>query len=185
MSDYPITRQLLLMLLLVAIPVSSAWATHRSEAEQAIADAKATHEKAVAAGVATDASAEMIKEAEALLDNREYTQAVKVSTWASRQDSFALEVASGEATVDADLETAAKQAIEAAIAAADKANSVGGEWRDTRKMISEAEKLVSAGEFEKAIKEAIEARKQGELGYEQAMREKGADMPDYMRAAVK
>ncbi|MBK5968829.1 MULTISPECIES: hypothetical protein [Thiorhodovibrio] len=183
MLKQPISR-ILVAALLVLVPLTSAWATHRSEAEQSIADAKQMHQKAEAAGVATATAAEMIAEAEALLETREYTQAVRVSTWAQRQDSFALEVATGEVTLDTNLEAVAEREIKAATAAADKANSVGGEWRDTRKMIKKAETLAKAGEFEQAIKEAIAARRQGELGYEQAMREKGADMPDYMRAAL-
>ncbi|MBK1649911.1 hypothetical protein [Rhabdochromatium marinum] len=177
-------RRALLAALVLLLPISTAWAAHRTEAEQAINDAQAVHEQAQAAGVATDTAVEMLDEARARLSTREYSQAVQLANWAERQDRFALDVAKGAVTLDTDLETTAEQAIEAATAAADKANSVGGEWRDTRKMIKQAETLAQAGEFESAIKQANAARKQGEFGYAQAMREKGADMPDYMRQAA-
>jgi hypothetical protein len=77
-----------------------------------------------------------------------------------------------------------KAALDKAIADAEsarkKAASVDGEWRDTGKMIKEAEAAGAAGDFAKGIKLANEAQKQGELGYAQAMHEKGAGFPDYM-----
>lgn len=184
MIGHAIHYRCLIAVFLCLLPLSSAWATHRDEAEQAIAEAQAAHRQAKTAGVATPAAAEMIAEARALLETREYTQAVKLANWATRQDNFALEVAAGEIIPDSDLESAAQQAIAAAVSAADQANSVGGEWRDTRKMIDQAQTLAQAGEFEQAIAKARQARRQGELGYAQAMREKGADMPDYMRQAA-
>ena len=61
---------------------------------------------------------------------------------------------------------------EAAIAAAKEAqkqaNSVGGEWRDTGKMIKKAEKLLKEGKTKEAAKLAQEAEAQGMLGYMQA-----------------
>ena len=47
-------------------------------------------------------------------------------------------------------------------------------------MIKDAEEAGKAGDFAKGIKLANEAQKQGELGYDQAMKEKGAGFPDYM-----
>jgi hypothetical protein len=61
---------------------------------------------------------------------------------------------------------------EAAIAAAKdaqkQADSVGGEWRDVRKMIRKAEKLLAQGKTEKAIKMAEQAQAQAMLGFIQA-----------------
>ena len=78
-----------------------------------------------------------------------------------------------------------KTEFEAAWAEADaarkKAASVGGEWRDTGKMLKQAKAAWEAGEHEKATKLVEKAKTQGELGYEQAMKEKGADMPDYIK----
>ena len=63
----------------------------------------------------------------------------------------------------------ADQAISAAEAARKKAASVGGEWRDTGKLIKKAKAAAEKGDSEKAVKLATEARKQGELGYQQAI----------------
>ena len=59
---------------------------------------------------------------------------------------------------------------------------MNGEWRDTKKMIKEAEELVKSGEFDEAIKKANKAKRQGELGYEQALSQKGADFPTYVHS---
>ena len=89
--------------------------------------------------------------------------------------------ASLPATVGAD----EKPDFEAAWAEADearkKAASVGGEWRDTGKMLKKAKEAAAAGEHEKAMKLVNKAKKQGELGYEQAVSEKDADLPDYIK----
>lgn len=59
-------------------------------------------------------------------------------------------------------------AIAAAKDAQKQASSVGGEWRDTGKMIKKAEKLLKEGKTEKAAKLAQQAEAQGMLGYMQA-----------------
>jgi len=68
--------------------------------------------------------------------------------------------------------TAAGMSAEEAIAAAKDARkqaiSVGGEWRDTGKMIKKAEKLLKAGKNDEAAKMAEAAEAQGMLGYMQA-----------------
>ena len=74
------------------------------------------------------------------------------------------------------------KAIADAEAARKKAASVDGEWRDIGKMIKQAEEAGAAGDFAKGIELANEAQKQGELGYAQAMHEKGAGFPDFMTA---
>ena len=62
----------------------------------------------------------------------------------------------------------AAAAIAAAKAAQKQAASVGGEWRDTGKMIKKAESLLKEGKNEEAAKLAEKAEAQGMLGYMQA-----------------
>lgn len=175
--------------ILITLPLTSAWATHRSEAERAIADAKALQAKAAAAGVNTTDTAALIKEAEELLPSRQYTKAVELVQKAMKQDQFALSEAGagkgGAAPADSGKKAEAEQAIADAEAARKKAASVKGEWRDTKKMIKEAEELMKSGEFDAAIKKANQAKRQGELGYEQALSQKGADFPEYVLKQIK
>lgn len=84
------------------------------------------------------------------------------------------------ATAGGDEKAALDKAIADAEAARKKAASVGGEWRDTGDMIKQAQEAGAAGDFAKGMELANEAQKQGELGYAQAMQEKGAGFPDYM-----
>ena len=62
----------------------------------------------------------------------------------------------------------AEDAIAAAKEAEKQASSVGGEWRDTGKMIKKAEKLLSEGKTQEALELARQAEAQGMLGYMQA-----------------
>ncbi|MCU7918474.1 MAG: SoxXA-binding protein [Candidatus Thiodiazotropha sp. (ex Dulcina madagascariensis)] len=82
----------------------------------------------------------------------------------------------------ADEASAAKvqKLIDAADAARKEAASVGGEWRDTGKMIKKAKALLSKGDYVAAAKLANDAAKQGHLGYEQAMSQKTLKMPSYL-----
>jgi hypothetical protein len=177
--------------LMATVPVTSVWAAYRSEAEQAIAEAKAVQQKAAAAGIATQDTAALIKEAEGLLPMRGYTKAIELANKAKKQDEFALSQAGagkGEgaaAPVDSAKKAEAEKAIADAEAARKKAASVAGEWRDTKKMINEAEELVKTGELEEAIKKANKAKRQGELGYAQALSQKGADFPSYVLQKAK
>ncbi len=70
--------------------------------------------------------------------------------------------------------------IEAADDARKQAASVGGEWRDTGKMIKQAKELLAKGDYVAAAKLANKAAKQGHLGYEQAMSQKELKMPSYL-----
>ena len=70
--------------------------------------------------------------------------------------------------------------IDAADAARKEADSVGGEWRDTGKMIKKAKELLEKGDYVAAAKLANEAAKQGHLGYEQAVSQKELKMPSYL-----
>jgi hypothetical protein len=175
---------LVVAVMITLVPVSTAWATTKQEAEAAVAEAKEMREKAAAAGIDSTDSAAMIDEAEALIDSRQYTKAVMISKWAVRQDQFALDLSAGEAEVDEDQSQVAQAMIEAAEAARAKAAEVGGEWRDVGEMLQEAQTLAKAGEFERAIDLAATAKFQSERGYEQAMAEKGADFPEYMIKAA-
>lgn len=190
MKTRNIAMGMLAAMALATLPVTSAWATHRSEAEKAITDAKALQQQAAAAGVGVDETAALIQEAEGLLPSRQYTKAVELATKAMKQDQFALSQAGagkgeGGAPADAGKKAKAEEAIAAAEAARKKAASVKGEWRDTKKMIKEAEELAKSGEFDEAIKKANKAKRQGELGYEQAVSQKGADFPEYVLKQMK
>ena len=62
----------------------------------------------------------------------------------------------------------AEKAIAAAKDARKHADSVGGEWRDTGKMLARAEALLKEGKYDEAEKMAEEAEAQAMLGYIQA-----------------
>jgi nucleoid-associated protein YgaU len=68
--------------------------------------------------------------------------------------------------------SAGEKACAAAEAARKKAKSVGGEWRDTGKIIKKGLAALKAGDEAKAIKLCEQARRQGELGYAQALAQK-------------
>ena len=70
----------------------------------------------------------------------------------------------------------AEQAIAAAKEARKQASSVGGEWRDTGKMIKKAEELLKAGKNEEAAKMAEAAEAQAMLGYIQATSQNGDNL---------
>ena len=72
------------------------------------------------------------------------------------------------ADVQADEKAAFEAAYEAGEAARKAARKLGFEWRDTKRMLRRAKKLAEQGEYEKAIRLANRARRQGELGVLQA-----------------
>lgn len=74
-----------------------------------------------------------------------------------------------------------KEAEAAAKAAVKKAASVDGEWRDSGEFLKKAAAAAKSGDYAKAIDLAIKAQREGEMGYEQAMAEKGAQPPSYLR----
>lgn len=59
---------------------------------------------------------------------------------------------------------------QAAVSALDKANSVGYEWRDSRKFLDQAKELATKGDYQDAIKLAEKAKQQGMMAYEQYQR---------------
>ncbi|MET0028231.1 MAG: hypothetical protein ABW101_11405 [Candidatus Thiodiazotropha sp.] len=73
-----------------------------------------------------------------------------------------------------------QQLIDAAESARKEASSVGGEWRDTGKMIKQAKELLEKGDYVAAAKLANKAAKQGHLGYEQAVSQKEFKTPSYL-----
>jgi hypothetical protein len=75
----------------------------------------------------------------------------------------------------------AQQMIEKAEAAQKKAGSVGGEWRDTAKMIKQAKAKLAKGDAVAAMRFAAQAHKQAALGYQQATSQQQLKMPSYLR----
>jgi outer membrane biosynthesis protein TonB len=75
----------------------------------------------------------------------------------------------------------AEKAIAAAELARKRAASIGGEWRDTGSIIKEAEQAAASGRYADAVKLADQAKRQGDLGYEQAIHGKNAGFPSYMK----
>ena len=71
--------------------------------------------------------------------------------------------------------------MRAAQAAQKTAAEAGGEWRDVGKLIGAAEEAAKSGAYGKATALANKARQQSELGYKQALAEKNAGMPDYVK----
>ncbi len=55
-----------------------------------------------------------------------------------------------------------------------KAAAVGGLWRDTEKYIAQAKKAHQQGNYKKALKQVRAAKKQAELGYQQALEQQNA-----------
>ena len=78
-----------------------------------------------------------------------------------------------------------KEEVNALIAKAEvarkKAASVGGEWRDTAKLIKQAKKYQKEGRCEKAIKVIKQAIMEAEMGYQQATQQKDSYLPGYFK----
>ena len=72
-----------------------------------------------------------------------------------------------------------KTAYDAALAATQKAASIGYEWRDTRKLLRKAKKAADKGDFAKAEKMANSAKFQSDAAYAQ-----GQDQEVAWKAAV-
>jgi len=79
-----------------------------------------------------------------------------------------------------DAQSAYQAALSAAKAEQKKAGAVGGEWRDTGKIIKAAEKAAAEGEFSKAKKLADKAAEQGRLGQQQAASQANVGNPSYL-----
>lgn len=83
-------------------------------------------------------------------------------------------------TATANDKATADAAIAAARAAQKAAAAVGGEWRDTGKIIKKAEQAVTEGNFGSAVKLAKQAGEQGRLGKAQALGQVGVGNPKYL-----
>ncbi len=84
----------------------------------------------------------------------------------------------------ADNKAVAQSAIDKAETSRQHAASVDGEWRDTGKIIKKAKAALKEGQFDKAIKLARKAERQGSYGYEQAISQqtqKNLTTPDYLK----
>jgi hypothetical protein len=76
---------------------------------------------------------------------------------------------------------AAEQAISDAKAASEVAKAAGGEWRDTGKILKDAEKALEGGEFDEAVKLAGKAKFQYEAAAAQAESQAGLGNPGYLK----
>ncbi|MFK5894420.1 MAG: rhodanese-like domain-containing protein [Pseudomonadota bacterium] len=77
----------------------------------------------------------------------------------------------------------AQAAIDKAETSRQHAASVNGQWRDTGKIIKKAKAALKEGKFDKAIKLARKAERQGGYGYEQAVSQKSQNnltTPSYL-----
>lgn len=81
----------------------------------------------------------------------------------------------GAATAMHEFDAAYAQAEEAQAQAA----SASGEWRDVGKLMQAAKKAAAAGEVERALELAAEARLHGELGYQQAIAQRQPDTTSF------
>lgn len=75
----------------------------------------------------------------------------------------------------------AQAAISQAEAMRKKADALGGEWRDTNSLIQQAQAALNKGEVNNAQALTTQAQQQAELGYQQALKNKKADFPEYLR----
>ncbi len=91
-------------------------------------------------------------------------------TWPWSDTSAAASSAAGGAVT--------KDSVAATIAAAEmamkKADTAGGGWRDTEKLVKEAKAALEKGELDAAMKLAKSAEEEGKLGEQQAMESKSA-----------
>lgn len=70
-----------------------------------------------------------------------------------------------------------EEAVNDANSSIDKAKAVNYEWRDSRKMLKDADKLNKAGNSDEAMKLVAKAKKQGELAVAQAELQSGVSGP--------
>ena len=79
-------------------------------------------------------------------------------------------------------ETEFEKLLNEAITAQKKADEVGGEWRDVQKFIDDAQKAATEGNEEEAMKLAQKAKMHSELGYQQAVSQRGKiQLPSYLQ----
>jgi len=95
---------------------------------------------------------------------------MKISRLATLSTVVALMAAPLTVLAGSDFESARQQAV----AEIDKANAAGFEWRDSRKILEQAEKAEKAGDHEKAMQLVNEAKQQGMVAVTQAESQKSA-----------
>lgn len=166
-------KRIVIAALAIGLTMNTARASHQTDAEPAIA--------ADTAG--SPDAATMIGKAESLISAQQSSQAVDMTNEAANQDRIriALQEASDAGGIDVAADRDAAHAIHQAEQARKLAASVGGEWRDVGQMIEDAQRLAKSGRFQDAIDLANQAKRQAELGHGQAIRERHADFPAYVR----
>jgi len=70
--------------------------------------------------------------------------------------------------------------VREAVNALKKAEQVGGEWRDSTKIMKEAKELAGSNNYIEAIKKIKTTRFQAKRGYRQIMAQKNKGNPDYL-----
>jgi hypothetical protein len=105
----------------------------------------------------------------------ERSPSVKAPTGTAAPSQASAEGPAAGSSVDAE------KAIAAAELARKRAASAGGDWRDTGSIIKKAEAAAASGHYTDAVRLADQARRQGDLGYEQAMHQQKATFPAYMK----
>jgi len=90
------------------------------------------------------------------------------------------ETKSSAAPAPSDPAAAYEMALANANAAQKKAASVGGEWRDTGKLMKKAQEAAKAGDYANAKVLADKASFQYKAGYEQAQSQKNVGNPRYL-----
>ena len=95
---------------------------------------------------------------------------MKISRLATLSTVVALIAAPLTAFAGSDFESARQQAV----AEIDKASAAGFEWRDSRKILEQADKAEKAGDHEKAMQLVNQAKQQGMVAVAQAESQKNA-----------
>ena len=76
---------------------------------------------------------------------------------------------------------AAAAKIQDAVKAVEAAKAVRGEWRDSYKILGKAKKAYRKGDMATAMKLAKKVEAQGQMGKKQALAEKSAGIPGYVK----
>ena len=139
---------LIALVLSIAVGCASTPSQDQTNAQQAIAQAKAAVSDAQAGGYITDDALNFLKAAEDAASAGDNAKAINLANQTINN-------------------LKASKAIMDAENAAAKANSAGAEWRDTGKLIDKAKAAMKAGDYAKAIQLADQARMQAEEAMKQ------------------
>lgn len=150
----------------------------KTDAKTSLAAARAALQQAEAAGFAWRDTGKLIKQAEEAAAAGDEERAIKLAGSAKRQSENALEQAkrAGVEPTKAEPTAAAApadeadvgQALSAARAALKEAEMSGFAWRDTGKLIKQAEEAAAAGDNKRALQLAQSAKLQSENAIKQA-----------------